>query len=91
MRPEAEPASDLLRTIKASEPAIVELASRLIGIPSFRPEHDERAVVTELQQAARTLGLPGGEIQAADPDRPKMPECRTVMPHLASTACTWSL
>jgi acetylornithine deacetylase/succinyl-diaminopimelate desuccinylase-like protein len=52
--------------------AIVELARRLIAIPSDFPAHDERGVVEALAAEALALGLPPGEIHAARPERPNL-------------------
>lgn len=62
----------LLREIRESEPAIVDLTARLVGTPSYRPDHDERGMVAVLRHAADELGLPRGSVHAADPSRPNL-------------------
>ncbi|HEX3427543.1 MAG TPA: M20/M25/M40 family metallo-hydrolase [Candidatus Limnocylindrales bacterium] len=48
------------------------MAARLVAIPSDGPAHDERAVVEELVRVAASLGLPTGEVIAADPAHPNL-------------------
>jgi acetylornithine deacetylase/succinyl-diaminopimelate desuccinylase-like protein len=50
----------------------VDLAARLVAIPSWAPAHDERAVVGELAATAARLGLPAGVMVAAHPERPNL-------------------
>jgi acetylornithine deacetylase/succinyl-diaminopimelate desuccinylase-like protein len=52
--------------------ALGDLAARLVRIPSDGPDHDEREVVATLASAAFELGLPAGEILAAEPGRPNL-------------------
>jgi len=50
----------------------VDIAARLVEIPSDGSNHDERAVVGELVRTAASLDLPSGEIVADDPAHPNL-------------------
>jgi succinyl-diaminopimelate desuccinylase len=63
---------DLLAAISAGEPAILDLAARLVETPSDWPAHDERAVVRALQRAGAAMELPRGEIVATTARRPNL-------------------
>jgi acetylornithine deacetylase/succinyl-diaminopimelate desuccinylase-like protein len=58
--------------LTARRTELVDLAARLVRIPSDGPDHDEREVVAALAHAAFALGLPAGEIVAAEAGRPNL-------------------
>jgi succinyl-diaminopimelate desuccinylase len=60
------------RAIEGLAEQALDIAARLVAIPSDGPAHDERAVVAELVRAAASLGLPAGEVVAADPAHPNL-------------------
>jgi len=51
---------------------VVELAQRLIRVPSPNPPGDEQAVASLVQDALRELGLPPATLIALDPRRPNL-------------------
>ena len=51
---------------------VVELASRLIEVPSPNLPGDERAVADAVQSAAESLGLGRGRVVGALPERPNV-------------------
>jgi acetylornithine deacetylase/succinyl-diaminopimelate desuccinylase-like protein len=65
-------AGSLREHLDRAESSIVDLAARLVTIPSWAPAHDERAVVAELAATAARLGLPAGVMVAAHPERPNL-------------------
>jgi acetylornithine deacetylase/succinyl-diaminopimelate desuccinylase-like protein len=69
--PGADLTGRLLERLRADS-AIVELAAKLVAIPSHAPSHGEGAVVGALMAAAARLGLPAGEVIAAIPGRPNL-------------------
>jgi acetylornithine deacetylase/succinyl-diaminopimelate desuccinylase-like protein len=62
----------LARAIDGLAAQAVDLAARLVAIPSDGPAHDERAVVAELVRATASLGLPPSEVVADDPAHPNL-------------------
>jgi acetylornithine deacetylase/succinyl-diaminopimelate desuccinylase-like protein len=50
----------------------VEITARLVRIPSDGPAHDERSVVAALTAEAGGLGLPRGDVIAAEPTHPNL-------------------
>ncbi|HLO35759.1 MAG TPA: M20/M25/M40 family metallo-hydrolase, partial [Candidatus Deferrimicrobium sp.] len=58
--------------IDAVSERVVEIASRLVAIPSDGPAHDERLVVAALADEATSLGLPRGVVVAGDPAHPNL-------------------
>jgi acetylornithine deacetylase/succinyl-diaminopimelate desuccinylase-like protein len=50
----------------------IEIAARLVRIPSDGPAHDERAVVAALRAEAGSLGLPRGDVIAAEAIHPNL-------------------
>ncbi|MBF6606237.1 MAG: M20/M25/M40 family metallo-hydrolase [Chloroflexi bacterium] len=62
----------LLRRLERAGPAIIDLAARLVAIPSDSPAHDESAVAEALGAEAARLGLAAGEIVTARPNRPNL-------------------
>ncbi len=62
----------LLRHLERAGPAIIDLAARLVAIPSDSPAHDESAVAEALGAEAARLGLATGEIVTARPNRPNL-------------------
>jgi acetylornithine deacetylase/succinyl-diaminopimelate desuccinylase-like protein len=62
----------LLERLARADSAIVDLAARLVAIPSDAPTHGEGAAVAALVAAAAQLGLPVGEVVAALPERPNL-------------------
>jgi acetylornithine deacetylase/succinyl-diaminopimelate desuccinylase-like protein len=70
--PGADVTGRLLERLVRADPAIVDLAARLVAIPSHAPTHGEGAVVAALKAAAAQLGLPVGQVVAAIPERPNL-------------------
>ncbi|MDQ6795199.1 MAG: M20/M25/M40 family metallo-hydrolase [Chloroflexota bacterium] len=59
-------------SIKRFADYAVEIAARLVRIPSDGPAHDERSVVAALSTEAAMLGLPPGEVIAAEAIHPNL-------------------
>lgn len=51
---------------------LIDFAAELVATPSMNPPGDETRVVATLQDRLRRLGLPQGEIVAAEPHRPNL-------------------
>jgi acetylornithine deacetylase/succinyl-diaminopimelate desuccinylase family protein len=62
----------ILDYIEKNRDQIIDFASDLVATPSPNPPGDERAVVSVIQSKFRELGLPEGEIIAAEPHRPNL-------------------
>lgn len=62
----------LRRAIDERSERAVEIAARLVAIPSDGPAHDERVVVAALMDEAASLGLPRGVVVASEPAHPNL-------------------
>ena len=63
---------DIVARVRDRRPAIVDLARRLIAIPSDFPAHDEREVMAAIASEATLLGLPPGTVYAERSERPNV-------------------